>query len=83
MLLSKDKEIDAFKRNILQSEEKHEKLSYMMSRVNNDIGTSKKAIAKTRRKFDELKITYAQKTRVLHAVESVYMQTNSVRTGIF
>ena len=68
-LLCKDRDINGFKRNILQSEEQNEKLTYRLTRLNNDIGTSKKCMSKCQKKFEELKIEYAQKTRVLHTVE--------------
>lgn len=77
-MLCKDKEIDAFKRNLLHAEETHEKLTYIFNRSTNDIQTSKRAISKVQKRMDELKIEYSKKTRMLAAIEASLSQATTV-----
>lgn len=80
-MLCKDREINAFRRNILQSEEENEKLTYRLTRLNNDMGTSKKCMNKCQKKFEELKIVYAQKSRVLQTVEHAIAKAVAVSSN--
>lgn len=77
--MCRDKEIEAYRRSVLEYEEKHEKLLYMLHRLQTDISRSKKSIAKQRQRLDDLKVTYAQKNRVLQSLEKAITKANYVR----
>ena len=77
-LLSKQKEVEAFKQGILKTEVKHEKLSYTLSRINNDIASSKKGIVKCHKRLDESKIEFVQRTRMLQAIDQACAVANHV-----
>ncbi|XP_067928587.1 coiled-coil domain-containing protein 40-like [Watersipora subatra] len=81
LLLSKQREVDAFQRSISDSEERHERLSYTLTRVNNDLSVSRKALVKTRKRFDELKIEFSQKARILQSIETSCFQINAEKTA--
>lgn len=78
ILLCKEKEIDAYKLNVLNAEQKHEKLCYVLNRINNDIASSRKSIARSEGKLDEVKVAYSQKSRALHTIEEALRITTAV-----
>ncbi|KAJ1129046.1 hypothetical protein NDU88_007417 [Pleurodeles waltl] len=80
-LKSYETEIEGYKKSAMKEEEKHEQLTVILNRAENDAAMTKKLISQSQAKQEALNVEYSTYTRTLHEIEQAFNRVTVERAA--
>ncbi|XP_069511299.1 coiled-coil domain-containing protein 40 isoform X2 [Ambystoma mexicanum] len=80
-LKSYETEIEGYKKSAMKEEEKHEQLTVILNRAENDAALTRKIIAQSQAKQEALNVEYSTYTRTLHEIEQAFNRVTVERAA--